>query len=1356
MLFLKRNLAEEGHMSGKLFRIILIIILFQLKSVAQTDPILFRQISPKGGFTYGAIRTITQDSLGYIWFGTEHGLYSYNSQEFNKYIPSPETTNSLPNNNIRKLLTTQTGKLWVITTDGACYFNYQTHQFIPIKLELSPKTANLSNIMNLAENANGQLFALFYNHIGIFKPNSNHEIDILPFKFASGENLESVAFDSSNQLWIGTSRGAIYRSSPPYQNMELFCKHRSETVLSLCPDNNTLWIGYDWGGADHVNENGIIIDHYDQTQPTANYIPHNRVRQIMKDPQNQIWIATYNGILQVSKKGNQIIKSNRFNNLPANSIYSLFTDSQNGVWIGTWSGGLAYLNPNENRFLHVQQASAGNSTEGSVVSSFTEDLDGKIWIGSENGSLSSLDLKTMSFSYYQIPNEVVETANIKCMTVDRENRLWLGTFSKGLWMFDKNKKTFQQLKILDDKRVHIYGISPDNDGLWMASFSHGLLHYDFKTKKVKQFNTIPNDSSSLSSNTARCLITDNYGGIWVGTNFGLNYIAKGSSKFTRFLKSPDKNSLSNNEVFSLCEDRSGKIWIGTGGNGVDCFDPNSGKFRNLTKTDGLAGDNVYGILEDDQHFLWFSTENGISCYNPESNVFRNFHEEDGLQGNQFNPGAAFKTSYGLFLFGGPNGYNLIAPSKIELNSFEPEVRITKLDVNNEPLEKFSAVQFGSITTLSKIELPYNDNSLSFEFVATNFILPERNHFKYRLINYNNEWIDAGNEGKATFTKIPDGRYTLEIIASNNDGIWSSHHARLDITILPPVWRTWYAYLFYLAMVATTFLLIRRELIARQKLKNELLIERVRNEKEEELHQSKLQLFTNISHEFKTPLTLILSPLEHITNQRKFDPDTNDHLQMIRRNAERLKRLIAQVIDFRKIELGKSTFHPAKTDLVKLSIEICDFYQVYAEDNHIDFDFHSDVSQLFCMVDEEKLDKILFNFLSNSFKFTPEGGKIKVSLIQHNELGILYKSGYTSNTKPDGPGIEIRVEDTGNGINVDELPMIFNRFFQGSGSLQQGTGIGLHLCREYANMHSGTIYVESEPGKGSRFSLIIPTQSLQATEDKQVTKKWSAPKSEPEINEPLQPGEQTILIVEDNLEMQKHLRRIFQNEYHVLTASNGIQGFEIASEFSPDLIISDVMMPGKNGFELCAQLKEDVQTSHIPVILLTALSDTDKHISGLQTGADAYMTKPFEDQLLKAQIVNLMKSRKKLQEAFFKSQEEWEDDTSLMPADKNLVNKSIRIIDRHLQDVNFSVETLAFELNISRTSLHRKIKALTNQSSSEFIRYIRLKKAIQLMKDGNYNIDEIGYAVGFNSHSYFTQSFKKQFGKTPSGYMNDLK
>ena len=1346
-------------MQKKLFWLVTIYFLMQISASAYNDPILFRRVSPQGGFTYGAIRTITQDSLGNIWFGTEHGLYRYNSREIHKYISNPGDNHSLENDNIRKIITTKSGKLWIVTYEGLCNFDYKTHYFVHVPLKVEPQGIDLSAVQSMTESKSGDLFAVFYRHIGLFRKGSNDSIDILPFKFKPDESISAVTLDKLNQLWIGTNQGSLYKSCPPYKSVSFFCKHRTEAILTLCADNNTMWIGYDWGGADHVSENGTIVKHYDSNQSGDNYIPHERVRTIIKDAFNQIWIATFKGLLLVSKKGNQVIRSDHYNRLPNNSIYSLFPDAQNGMWIGTWSGGLVYYNPNENRFLHVQRISNRNEGGGDVVSSFAEDHNGKIWIGTENDGLGSYDPKTGRLEQYDLPREVIGNSNIKSLAVDDQNRIWVGFFSKGLWLFDPKRKTFEQKKILKSLRVHIYGIWPTKEGLWLASFSHGLIYYGFKTGKIILYHNESSNPHSLSSNTARCVLIDKYGGIWVGTNFGLNYLSKGSRKFQRYFADPEKNSISNNEIFSLYEDHEGKIWIGMGRRGVDCYNPDDEKFTNYTKAEGLAGDNVYGILEDNQQNMWFSSEMGISRYSAVNHSFRNFHEDEGLQGNQFNPGAAFKTSEGLLLFGGPNGFNLINPGKIATNLFQPTARISRMFINGKLLAAYKDRKFNSINTLSSIKLKYKQSSLSFEFVSDNFILSQRNMFKYRLVNYSDQWSEANTKGAATFTKIPPGDYVLEVMAYNNDGISNTAIRRLNIKITPPIWGTWYAYLFYLIVTTGTLIFIRNGVVTRQKLKNELLIERVKSEKEEELHQSKMQFFTNISHEFKTPLTLILSPLEQIVGKKRFDPDTEDHLQMIQRNAQRLRRLISQVIDFRKFELGKSSFHARQTDLVKLSMEICDFYKLYAKDMSIRFNFQADALSIIAMIDKEKIDKVIFNFLSNAFKNTPEGGEISISIKQHSSLSQLFKTGYLTNRSidVDGSGIEICVKDSGSGIDGNEIPLIFERFYQRSGPLSQGTGIGLHLCREYAQLHQGTIYVESELGKGTRFSIVLPTDTLKEHKgDDQVQQSWGTNESLDTKSEKLSLKENTILIVEDHLEMQRYLRTIFQNKFHILTASNGNQGFDIGTEFVPDLIISDVMMPGMDGFELCGRFKADIRTSHIPVILLTALSETDKHINGLQTGADAYLTKPFEDSLLKAQVRNLLKSRKALQESFVKSQEEWEGDENLMPADKNLVNKAIRIIERHLQEANFSVEFLAGELNISRSSLHRKIRALTNQSSSEFIRYVRLKKAIQLMKDSNYNIDEIGYDVGFNSHSYFTQSFKRQYGETPSTYMNNLK
>jgi len=1033
------------------------------------------------------------------------------------------------------------------------------------------------------------------------------------------------------------------------------------------------------------------------------------------------------------------------------------------MWLGTWSGGLAYMNDYDNRFLHFNRNPDQNSLNSNVVSSFIEEKDGTLWVSTEEGGINHFDRKEKTFSAYNLKETVAMTANIKCMSIDKQDRLWIGTYSGGLWNFDRKSKTFRNYDIFENDVISIYDIIPEGNGLWLGTYGTGVFFYDFESNSLRNYLSKDTDPNSLSSSQIRSLLLDSYGGLWVGTQYGLNYKSKGSEQFTRyFYNSSEGKRISNNQIFDLFEDSSGKIWIGTGGGGVDIYHPETVTFSNLSPKDGLAGYNVYGILEDQKGNIWLSTEKGLSCYAPGEGIFRNYFKEDGLQGNQFSPGAAFRCSNGDFLFGGPNGFNLFNPETITKNPLAPKVLITEMEINNVRInlnDPESSVR-SSICTLNKIELPHWQNSLTFEFVANNFIQPNKNQFRYRLVNYQNDWIDNGNEGKATFTKIPPGNYILEILGSNNDGVWSTTPTQLEIAIRFPFWRSMYAYALYMAIVFTSLWLLRREFLIRQHLRNEVLLERVQRENDENLHQMKLQIFTNISHEFRTPLALILSPLEHVLAKKNYDEDTNDHLTMIQRNAHRLMMLINQIIDFRKFELNKLEYYPVHTDLVKLCFNICNYFEVHARDKSISFQIESVFKNYEIEIDQDKLDKVIFNLLSNAFKYTPDSGTIKV-VIEETELPLSGLNSFSTNPNLTGPVIAIRISDNGPGISTEEVPQIFERFYRGTLGKNQGTGIGLHLCREYSRLHGGAITVNSTPGEGSSFSVLLPRKKIgeaTAAEEKLV-KSWAnthkpIPESQPAVSGEKQNN--AILIVEDNADMQKQIRNLLVDEYKVLLASNGVQGLEMARDLYPDLVISDVMMPEMDGFELCKNLKGDLQTSHIPVILLTALSETDKQIDGLETGADAYLVKPFENKLLRAQISNLLTSRKRLQQSFKESEEKWADDSNLMHQDKKLIERAIHVVEKHLLNPNFSVEQLADELGVSRSTLHRKMRVLTNQSATEFVRYVRMKKAIKLMKEGNLNIDEIGYAIGFNSHSYFTQCFKKQFGMTPSEYIQEQK
>jgi signal transduction histidine kinase/ligand-binding sensor domain-containing protein/DNA-binding response OmpR family regulator len=1342
--------------SGTIF--IVLVLTFSLGR-AQSNDLQFRTVSPPGGFTHSSVKAIAEDRNGFIWFGTDHGLFMRNTVKIQKYIHQQGNLNSIPDNNIYHIFKDQSGKLWVSTSGGLCSFDENKQNFRPLKFKGDSPNPTNEIVREVLQNKNGELFALYSGKFS--KLNLTDSIsETLPLRLeATGDVLMHAFFDSSNNLWIGTNRGYVYNSRPPYQNFRVFCHLRDASVRCLCIDNNTLWIGYEWGGADHINEQGLLIEHYDQKNSGSTQLPHNRVRQIIKDPENRIWIATYNGILIVDKNNTQAIRKDQYNKLPHNSIYSVFVDSRKGIWIGTWSGGLAYQTPYDNQFLHFDKDANAGSLSNNVVSSFAEEPDGTIWVGTESGVLNRFNRKDKSFTPFVLQRANTGTSNIKCMAFDHENRLWLGTLSNGLWYFDQRNLQFKQLDIFDTDIVNLYAVLPDENGLWLGTYGTGLFYYDFSTKKKTVFTADNTDPNAISSNQIRVIMKDSYGGLWVGTHAGLNYKPKGSNNFTRYYyNNTEGQHISSNEIFAIQEDASGKIWIGTGGGGVDCYAPTTRQFTNLSPKDGLSGYNVYGIQIDNKGNLWFSTDNGISCYYLSDKIFRNYSHEDGLQGDQFNPGAAYKCRDGSMLFGGPNGFNLFSPEKIVANPVIPQTIITDFSVNNKKnnITNPESPVHQAIQSLQSIQLKHFQNSLIFEFVTNNYIQPQKNQFRYRLLNYENNWQEAGNEGRAIFTKVPPGKYTLEVIGSNNDGLWTTSPTRLEVTIRPPFWLTWYAYTLYLLLVAAITWSIRKEVLLRKELKNQLLLERVQRENEEKLHQMKLQFFTNISHDFRTPLTLILSPLENLLTDEKLSVNATEQMGMIQRNAKRLRRLIDQLLDFRKLEFNKATYIPANADIVDLCRNVCNDFDIYARNKSIAFSFESVRSKIKMKFDSEKMDKVIFNLLANAFKYTPENGSVSLSIEETAANSLSEGFDYSTDQLPGGKVIAISIKDNGPGIRKEELPMIFERFYQTPDAKSQGTGIGLHLCLEYVRMHQGSILVKSEPGQGTTFTVLLPLTNKSSLTGQQVKQKWEAPLPEAEKTGSGEKQSHSILIVEDNLEIQKYLRQLLSDEYRVLVAGNGTQGLEMANELYPDLIISDIMMPGIDGFDLCQRIKEDSRTSHIPVILLTALSDTSKRISGLKTGANAYLTKPFDNNLLKAQIINLLDAQKRMQKTFIESQEKWEEDSNLMPTDKRLMEKAIAVVEKHLLDENFSVEQLADELSMSRSSLHRKMRALTNQSATEFIRYVRLKKAIKLMKEGSYNIDEVGYAVGFNSHSYFTQCFKKQFDKTPSAYLSEIK
>ncbi len=1346
-----------------LFILLLLSTLLILQRTADADDLKIIKVSPDGGYSANAINTICEDKFGFIWFGSNSGVYRYNTINTVNYINSPENKFSLPGNSVRSIYLDRKNVLWIATNNGICSFDNQMKHFIRYQFHDAAGNARGINVSRIFQTADSTYWMV--DNYGIARIDFKRNL-LTYLQIPNNTKNDRIGFAFMNRkddrIWMGGKSGGIYFSDSTHEKINLFAHERPEKVTALLPDGDKLWVGYDWGGADVFNSSGRLTEHYSDDTKGSNRIPSSKVKNIIRY-KDEIWLGTFKGLVRIKPEGIEVISDDTQTGLQNKSIFEFYKDSKNGLWIGTWSGGLSYINEWSNNFKHYKRTSSVNSLSDNGISDFEETKDGKIIISTEEGTLNYLDLKSNHFSYFRIIDQNRIVDHIKSVHLDLFGALWVGTYGLGIYLNPPGSGDFRRFDLIDTNRELFTDITSDRNGVWFASSFSGLFCYNYHNRQVKQFKLKNSDVESLSSNSVKSLLFDSKGNLWVGTANGLNMKSNDSEAFRRFFFNQDTtNHIGNKVMISLHEDANHNIWIGTAGEGVIIYDPNVKTFTNLSKKDGLAGNDVYGILEDDAGVIWMSTENGISAWSPVSRNIRNFDYSDGLQGNQFNPGAAFKSKNGMLYFGGSNGFTRFDPLSIKENPIVPTAYITGLEINNKKTTHVSDPDLikRSLMTMDRLALNYNQNSLKFEFAANNFLLPQKNKFKYRLKGYSPSWVEIEQENKAVFTKIPPGKYLLEVKASNNDGKWNDVPTKTQIIINRPFWSTGYAIFSYVVLLFTLFYLLQRELRIRNRLKNSILQERLQNENEKKLHHLKMQFFTNISHEFRTPLTLILAPLSVLKKKIEGEDKPVEHLNMIENNANRLLRLVNQILDIRVIELGKESFQPQSVDLVTLCREVFQCFSLQANDLGIKFVFESDFSSFPMSIDLDKIDKLVFNLLSNATKNSIHDGTIHLSIKEPGWQGVTPKEPwhYQVGEEITGEYVTIIVKNDGAGIAPVDLPYIFDRFYK-SNDHAGGTGIGLHLCSEYIRMHKGLIEVYTGKDMGATFYVRIPViesmpgqsvhEAISGTVIYEELETFSV--SQPSASK-ISDKEVKILVVEDNKQMQNILIDILSEFYHVITADNATEGLRIVGESDPDLILTDVMMPGMNGNEFCQILKKDLNTSHIPVIILTSLSSVESQLESFETGADDYVVKPFDDRVLLMRIRKLLDYRTILRDKFTKAHGEWNEEMQQLRPDKELLDLAVAIIDHHMVDPNFTVDVLASKLNLSRSSLHRKLKSLTNQSATEFIKFVRINKSIRLMEGGETNIDEICFKVGFNSHSYFSMCFKKQLGLSPSEYI----
>ncbi|MBC7914229.1 MAG: helix-turn-helix domain-containing protein [Pyrinomonadaceae bacterium] len=1060
-------------------------------------------------------------------------------------------------------------------------------------------------------------------------------------------------------------------------------------------------------------------------------------------------------------------------------VADIYLDNHNILWVGTYSYGVNKANINAKPFSYFHHdLDNKNTIIDNNIRAICEDNTGKLWIGTRDKGITVIDRKNDSYQHFthsdKAPNSLVYN-QIRKIYQDKYGFIWIGT-KKGLDKFNPSSKTFIHYgKALPSTAV--YTIMEDRkNNLWIGTW-RGMCKYDRTQDRFINYDT----STSRQNRNVRVLLEDKANNLWMGSEGGgitvfkrNNYgkINESLSPITTFLSSVNNpNTLSDNRIYTLYEDKSGMVWIGTG-NGLNRYNPRTKKFRQFSIKEGLPDAMIAGVVEGSNNCLWISHKRGLSKMNKKTFAIQNYTLRDGLQSNEFSEDTFFqnKITKELF-FGGNDGFNTFYPDSIKEETYSPQIAFTDLQVLNQPVkinQKINGrvILSKSLNLSKEITLSHEDKSFAIEFAALHYTNPQGNKYAYMLEGFDKDWIYTDASLRiASYSNLPSKNYVFKVKASNSDGIWNPVPATLSIIVNPPFWATSWAYILYLLIIIGLLYVFYIYSAKMASLKSKLLYESLIREKEHELHQNKLQFFTHISHEIKTPLTLILSPIERLLQMDEGNNRVQNQLMIMKRNGDRLLKLISQLLDFRKFETGNAELHLAESNIIIFLKEVCISFEQYAHQKNISFEFIQPEEPIVFPFDKDKLEKVLFNLLSNAFKYTNERGRVQLKVT-------------TSGNDINGGNLVIQVIDNGKGIPGSRLSSIFEPFNREDKDQVEGTGLGLFFSKSLVELHHGTIEVSSSITPNNEnitcFTVSLPLKydylnnstiisnpehldlSILNNEELEgfpISTVFETGSTEHPIK--IDGRKPIILLVEDNYELREYLNNYLVEFYTTILAKDGQDGIDTATSTLPDLIVSDVMMPGKSGMDLCKALKSDLRTSHIPIILLTALSPIGFKMEGFETGADDYITKPFNLSLLNTRIKNLIMSRIVLRERFKTEFALQPSNVAITSPDEKFLNKALQYIEERIADPDLNVEDICKAIGLSRTHLYRKTKALTGLSMAEVIRNVRLKRAVQILEQEKLNINEVAYMVGYLDVDYFRKCFKSQFGYTPSEYQKSI-
>ncbi|WP_321373278.1 two-component regulator propeller domain-containing protein [uncultured Draconibacterium sp.] len=1374
------------------FRLLYVILLI----IATSSNTLFAErtfdeIDMSAGLSHNSALCLLEDHDGFLWVGTRDGLNKFDGAEFEIFKHEFFDSTSLINNHVNCLYETRENELWIGTANGLCIYSSQTNTFRVFSLLTDSHQYDSYYIRTIFETKDGRVWVGTTNGLYVV----NKQRDKVTYKLIESDdnhlanNVLKIYQDSNGTLWLGTSNGLYWRQDEKFEQyfIDKTKKLERQAIREIIEDED----GYLWLGTER---HGIYVLETESDFPEVKYqlnienslLSSNTVRSIFHENSDNVWIGTFAGLCIFNKQYKSTTVFDHFQRnkgaVSNNSIRDILTDSQGGIWLAVYQGGLNYYHPQKNLLHHyLWQTQKNPEIENRVISALIENEKQQLWLGSEGGGVYLSEDGGISITKIINPGKNTNLEKtVKALSQYKEN-LWIGSLA-GLthYNFKTQKKINYYHNPNDNNSInpgHVLALFQENEEkVWIGTNGGGVQLFNPLTGRFK-------DVEPFENKHVRCFLKDSKGDIWIGCERELFVLDSKSNKLKN-LNQEIENWLNEEvDVIFIHEDTNKNIWFGARGRGLYLIKNNELHWFNTGN--GLNDNTVNSMLDGGENVYWITTNKGLSKIEIDdrenekiSIESRSYAVSEGAQGMQYSSNCALQSYSGKLYFGGINGLNAFNPREIKEIEFYPNLVFKELQIDNKLIkteEENSPLQ-KVLNETDNLILRYNQRDFSISFAGINFINPDKNNYRYRVVGLDDDWVEMGNQNTINFTYFPVGTYEIRLQVATNPQKWGADYRQLSLTVLPPWWKTWWAFLLYsfvlVVLLSLFFILSQRW----AKMKNQLEMEHFQREKESELHHLKLKFYTDVSHELRTPLTLILAPLENLISKSELPIRFRNQLSQIQRSGLRLMQLVNQILDLRKLETGHENLQVAKGNIIRFFSEISLAFKEVATSKNIDFEFEPLREECLIWYDRDKLEIIVNNLLSNAIKFTPDGGKVKLKLkkISGRKIGL-----EAVGIDKSADYLQIRVIDNGEGLTESQIENIFNRFYskkETGNNNSPGSGVGLELTRRMVELHKGVINVSSiehESGKKeTTFSVYLSLdkkiysneeldEDFKNSEDASLyTFDFLQRETVVELSEVDQESTEAgdeferLLIVEDNAEVRAFVKELFADNYEISEAANGETGLQKAIETNPQIIISDVMMPVMDGIELCKRIKTDARTSHIPVILLTARTALTFKYEGLETGADDYITKPFSARYLALRVKNLIEQRRKIQEHFKRKTICDPGSITLTSVDERILKKAVDYITANISNPTLSVTKISEHVGLSRVHFYRKIKALTNQTAVEFIRNVRLKRAATLLLENKISVKEVRNLVGFDDADYFRKCFKDQFGVTPSEYSKE--